>query len=141
MVPRVAVSWGHPEPLAPLLPHPTLTSPPELVCQKHLHLAAWCRDAAAALPGTISAVVLPLKIISPSQGEGGDWGQALVQGTKCPEPAKFTGTLPPTPRRGAAGRRMAGGHTDGKVCNNPFITLQILVLLAFAAAIFLLGNW
>lgn len=64
-----------------------------------------------------------------------------MQGTECLEPTKFKGTLPPTPRRDEAGPGMAGGHTDGKVCSNPFITLQILVLLAFAAAIFLLGNW
>lgn len=64
-----------------------------------------------------------------------------MEGTECLDPAKFKGTLPPAPRRDVAGQRMAGGHTDWKVCNNPFITLQILVLLAFAAAIFLLGNW
>lgn len=136
--------------LLPLsLQHPTQTKPTKLLCpqgqdsQKHLHLATWCRYAAPALPSpaTISGVVLPLKIISPSKGEGGGRGQALVQGTKCLDPAKFKGTLPPAPRRDEAGRRMAGGHTDRKVCNNPFITLQILVLLTFAAAIFLLGNW
>lgn len=130
--------------LSPLsLQHPALTKPTKSVCQKHLHLAAWCRYVAPALPSprTISSMVLPLKIISPFKGEGGGRGQSLVQGTKCLDPTKFKGTLPPARRRDVAGRRMAGGHTDGKVCNNPFITLQILVLLAFAAAIFLLGNW
>lgn len=141
-----AVPRGRPEPLALLPAAPNTNKTHQIIVptgQKHLHLAAWCRYVAPALPspGMISGVVLPLKIISPSEGEGGGRGQALVQGTKCLDPAKFKGTLPPAPRRDEAGRRMAGGHTDGKVCNNPFITLQILVLLAFAAAIFLLGNW
>lgn len=124
--------------------HPTLTKTHHtlFVCQKHLHLAARSCYVAPALPQSWYHLWHGLlKIISPSETEGGGLGQALVRGTKCLDPAKFKGSLPPTPSRDVAGRRMAGGHTDGKVCNNPFITLQILVLLAFAAAIFLLGNW
>lgn len=138
------VSWGHPKSLTPLpaAPNTNKTHHTLIVCQKHLHLAAWSWYMAPALPQSRYHLWHgPFKIISPSESEGGGWGQALVQGTKCLDPAKFKGSLPPTPRRDVAGRRMAGGRTDGKVCNNPFITLQILVLLAFAAAIFLLGNW
>lgn len=71
------------------------------------------------------------ELLSQLEAEGGDPCKA-----PCLEPPLFKGA-----QGDGAGLGMAGGHTDGKVCSNPFITLQILVLLAFAAAIFLLGNW
>lgn len=106
---------SHSCPLA--APNPNKAHHTPIVCQKHLPWAAWCwlvRDSCSPpSPGTISGRG-PLKIISPSEREGEGWGQALVQGTKCLDPAKFKGSLPPTPRRDVAGQRMAGGHTDGE---------------------------
>lgn len=132
---------GHPKPLALLPKTPIPNKTP-----KYLHPQG--QDGQMVLVrGSCSAQShlrrgLDIKNYLSIRGRGrGAGGQALGRGTKCLDPAKFKGTLPPAPRRDVAGRRMAGGHTAGKVCNNPFITLQILVLLAFAAAIFLLGNW
>lgn len=100
------VSWGHPKSLTPLPTAPNTKKAHQtlIVCQKHLHLAAWSWYMAPALPQSQYHLWHgPLKIISPSESEGGGLGQALVQGTKCLDPAKFKGSLPPTPRRDVAG--------------------------------------